>query len=82
MPEVHILVHEGGRAISAAKVKDRNILKLVAEKAIHEAFDRAKQVQAASPLVGRYQLGEAERLKKMLTALIPEIERKADENEN
>lgn len=66
--------NETGKAISAAKINDRSLLLQAANQAIYDARDRAKALKKINPLIGRFQHKEAERLEKLLTSLIPELE--------
>ena len=76
MLSLHLVYQDNaGKAVSATQVKDRSLLVQAAKKAISEARDRAKEMRKLNPLIGRFQRQEAERLERLLTTLIPELER-------
>jgi len=69
------IVYEGdiGRPLTAATIEDRQLLVEAAKKAIAEAHERAKAVMPVDAFVGKVHREEANRLKKVLGMLIPEL---------
>jgi hypothetical protein len=70
-----VLVYEpvGGRPLTIARVDDQALLLRIAEAAIGEAQARAELVARADDLLGEVQREEVNRLKKVLTLLVPEL---------
>jgi hypothetical protein len=70
------IVYEGntGRPLTAAKVNNRELIKMAGIEAAKEAFDRASLIAESDELLGNMQKWEAERLKRVLQLLIPELE--------
>lgn len=78
------IVYEGnaGRPLTAAKVTNRELLKLAGIEAVKEAFDRASMMAESDGLLGNMQKWEAERLKRVLQLLIPALEPSLPEARN
>jgi hypothetical protein len=64
---------ERGRPLTVARVGDRRLLIAVAEAAIAEADERALALGEADELLGAVQREEAERMRRVLTILVPEL---------
>ena len=64
---------ERGRPLTVARVGDRRLLIAVAEAAIAEADDRAQTLGEADEFLGAVQREEAERVRRVLTILVPEL---------
>jgi hypothetical protein len=69
------VVYEGdiGRPLTAAKTQDRELIKLAAKTVIYEAFKRAKKISESDKFLGDVQKEEAERLRKVLGIMIPDL---------
>jgi hypothetical protein len=64
---------DAGRALTVARVADRGLLLAAAEAAIDEAQAQAEQLAEADPILGRVQHEDAERLRRVLGILLPEL---------
>jgi hypothetical protein len=64
---------ERGRPLTVARVGDRRLLVAVAEAAIAEADERALALTEADEILGAVQREEAERVRRVLTILVPEL---------
>lgn len=64
---------EHGRPLTVARVGDRRLLVAVAEAAISEATERATALTEADEVLGAVQHAEAERMRRVLTILVPEL---------
>ncbi len=70
------IVYRGqiGHPLTAAVVEDRELLVAVAKAAIAEAHEKADAMEEVDEFVASLQLEEAERLERVLTRLIPELQ--------
>jgi len=66
---------EGQKPLSIARVNDRSLLAMVAQKAIREAEVAASELMADDPTLGTLQLEEANRLRRVLSLLLPTYDR-------
>ena len=64
---------ERGRPLTVARVGDRRLLIAVAQAAIAEADERALSLSEADEFLGAVQREEAERVRRVLTILVPEL---------
>jgi len=64
---------ERGRPLTVARVGDRRLLIAAAEAAIAEAGERARVLGDADEFLGAVQREEAERVRRVLTILVPEL---------
>lgn len=64
---------EHGRPLTVARVGDRRLLIAVAEAAIAEAVERATALTEADAILGAVQREEAERMRRVLTLIVPEL---------
>jgi hypothetical protein len=62
-----------GKSLTAAKTYNRSLIKQTADTVINEAFEKANFTGEADAFVGELQKEEAERLKKVLRIMIPEL---------
>jgi hypothetical protein len=62
---------DGGRGMSIVKLRDRQLLEQAAALAIAEALIRANA--EPDPTLALIHVEEAERLRRTLTALVPEL---------
>ena len=61
-----------GRPLSLATIeRDTGLLQHAAAVAIREARDKVQELSQADPLLGRVQMEEAEKLQRILSALLP-----------
>ena len=71
---LHIVYESNaGRPLTAAKVRDQRLLVETAKTAIQEAFERAESVREMDEFLGHVQKEEAERLRKVLEIMVPEL---------
>ena len=68
---------EAGRPLTVARITDRRLLVAAAEAAIREAQDQASALQDADEVLGAFQHEEAERIRRVLGLLVPEVESQA-----
>ena len=71
-----------GRPLTAAKTYDRSLIKETAKKAISTAFERAKMVADQDTFLGDVQREEAERLRRVLQIMVPELNDTKKEAQN
>jgi hypothetical protein len=64
---------ERGRPLTVARVSDRRLLVAAAEAAIAEADERALALGDADAFLGAVQREEAERVRRVLAILVPEL---------
>jgi len=64
---------ERGRPLTVARVGDRRLLIAAAQAAIAEAHERAIALGDADEFLGAVQREEAERVRRVLTMLVPEL---------
>ena len=64
---------ERGRPFTVARVADRLLLVAVAQAAIAEAEGRASAIAEADEFLGTVQHEEAERIRRVLGILVPEL---------
>jgi len=64
---------EAGRPLTVARISDRRLLVEAAEAAIREAWDQASALQDADEVLGAFQHEEAERIRRVLHLLVPEV---------
>ena len=64
---------ERGRPLTVARVGDRRLLIAVAQAAIAEADERALALGEADEFLGAVQREEAERVRRVLAILVPEL---------
>jgi hypothetical protein len=62
---------EGHKPLSIARVYDRALLAAAAEKAIREAETTASELMEDDPTLGALQLEEANKLRRVLSLLLP-----------
>jgi hypothetical protein len=69
------IVYEGStdRPLTAVRTKNRELIRQVAETTVQEAFERAQLSGESDVFVGAIQKEEAERLQRVLKAMIPEL---------
>lgn len=60
-----------GRPLSVATVENRSILADAAAQAIGEAYSKADELAEQDPVLGRIQREEADKLRRVLSALLP-----------
>lgn len=65
---------EIGRPLTAARVDDIDLIKLVANRAIERAKKEATTVESIDLFVGQVKHDEAAKLESVLKTLIPEID--------
>jgi hypothetical protein len=65
---------EAGRPLTVARISDRRLLVAAAEAAIREARDHASALQDADEILGAVQQEEAERIRRVLGLLVPEVD--------
>jgi hypothetical protein len=63
-----------GRPLTVARIGDRRLLVAAAEAAIREARDYASALQDADAVLGAVQQEEAERVRRVLGLLVPEVD--------
>ena len=70
-----VLVYEpaGGRPLAVARVDNLALLLKIAQAAIGEAQARAELMARADDVLGEMQFEEVNRLKRVLTLLVPEL---------
>jgi len=61
----------GGRPLSLATIEDRDFLAAAAAAAIRESLAKAEELEASDPVLGRVQREDAEKLRRVLSALLP-----------
>ncbi len=59
-----------GRPLSLAVIESRRLLREAAEIGLAETDAKAKQLYDADPVLGRIQMEEAEKLKRILSAFV------------
>ena len=64
---------ERGRPLTIARVGNRRLLLAAAEAAIAEADERARALDEADGFLGAVQREEAERMRRVLGILLPEL---------
>ncbi len=62
---------DGRRPLSLVRVNDRELLGVVAERAILEAEASARRLQDDDPVLGALQLQEVTKLRHVLLPLLP-----------
>lgn len=71
---LHIVYEsELGKSLTAAKTYNRSLLKQTADTVINEAFEKANLTSESDVFVGEVQKQEAERLRRVLRIMIPEL---------
>jgi hypothetical protein len=72
-----ILVYEpataSGRPMPLARTADPELILAVAEQAIGDAISRAANLSKADEVLGEVERAEADRLRTILTTLIPDL---------
>jgi hypothetical protein len=63
-----------GRPLSVATVESRSALARAAAEAIGEAYCKADELEQRDPVLGRIQREEANKLKRVLAALVVDHE--------
>lgn len=64
---------DSGRPLTVARVDDRRLLVAAAEAAIQESRDRATQLAEVDAVLGAVEQEDAERLRRVLGILLPEV---------
>jgi hypothetical protein len=62
---------EGQKPLSVARIYDRALLTAAAEKAIREAEAAASDLMEENPTLGALQFEEANKLRRVLSLLLP-----------
>jgi hypothetical protein len=62
---------EGQKPLSIARIYDRVLLSAAAKEAIREAEPTASELMADDPTLGALQLEEANKLRRILSLLLP-----------
>jgi len=62
---------EGQKPLSIARIYDRDLLSAAAETAIREAEATASDLMEEDPTLGALQLEEANKLRRVLSLLLP-----------
>ena len=62
---------EGQTPLSVARIHDRDLLSAAAAEAIREAEATASELMADDPTLGALQLEEANKLRRVLSLLLP-----------
>jgi hypothetical protein len=62
---------EGQKPLSVARIYDRALLSAAAAEAIREAEATASELMADDPTLGALQLEEANKLRRVLSLLLP-----------
>jgi hypothetical protein len=62
---------DGQRPLAIARVNDRALLAVAAEKAIHEAEKTATELMEGDPTLGSIQLEEVNKLRRVFSMLLP-----------
>jgi hypothetical protein len=62
---------DGRKPLSIARVYDRDLLSAAAETAIREAEATASELMEENPTLGALQLEEANKLRRVLSLLLP-----------
>jgi hypothetical protein len=62
---------EGQKPLSVARIYDRTLLSAAAAEAIREAEATASELMADDPTLGALQLEEANKLRRILSLLVP-----------
>ena len=71
---LHIVYESGlGKSLTAAKTYNHFLIKQAADTVISEAYERANLMSGADVFVGEMQKEEAERLRRVLGIMIPEL---------
>lgn len=66
-----IYAPEGQQPLAIARVHDRALLSAVAERAVREAEATAKVLMEDDPTLGALQLEEVNKLRRVLSLLLP-----------
>jgi hypothetical protein len=69
------IVYQGpaGTPLTAAETKNRDLIRQAAKTTIREAFDSARLAGESDKFVGEVRKEGAERLKRVLKVMIPEL---------
>ncbi len=65
-----LYAREGRRPLSIASINDRQLLEIVARRAISEADATATEVAKGDPTLGALQYEEANKLRRILSGLL------------
>jgi len=66
---------EGQKPLSIARIRDRGMLSAAAERAIAETESHASSLLSDDPVLASLQFEEANRLRRVLRALLPTVRR-------